>query len=160
MYEYIIYISITFIYSKLLIQILKLTATFNINNNKNAGKILNIFILPYLIPALFSLVLISINNFIPLFQLKDSNEFSLFFKIFKFGVVLTFIVAIYILISGGEWHYSNKSGGRDNRYKYNPYYPYYDDTTKEVCKQFLYLPIIFIIFLIIAFIIMIFLSKK
>lgn len=124
-------------------------------------KILNILFLPYFLTTLYILFILFINNFIVIYEFKNQKNFlEQFMFLFKWGIIFTFGIAVYILGAGGTWHYSTKGGGRDYRYKYNRYYPDYDDYAKTVCQHFLIIPTISVIIFISIYLIQNFLGKK
>ncbi|MDF3821874.1 hypothetical protein P3G55_18360 [Leptospira sp. 96542] len=142
MISFFIYFSFIFVVS----YSLKIIAAMPNPENKKESLYLTLYqtiFIPLFIPSIFSGILTFIQKIIFTFYKKfeTAQAPSIFSEIWIYSTIELFIICAIALFLG-SWKYSTKKGGRDSRYKNNPYIYIFSDKERKVAKKILTIPAI------------------
>lgn len=160
MITFFIYFSFIFV----VLKSLKVIARLPEPEGKKQSLIFNLYVtlfLPLFIPFIFSAILTFTQNFIFSFynNIEKTQPSSILFEIWLFALIELFVICLLAQFAGG-WLHSNKKGGRDSRYRENPYLYTYSERERGIARKILTIPFIVLLLFVIFTVLKIYLEKK
>ena len=155
---------ITFLIYFLFIFIVQKIAKLPEPEGKKDSLIYNFYLslfIPSFIPFIYSAILtfIQFNIFSFHNTFNKTSPSSILLEIWTFGLIELFIICILGQFAG-SWRHSTKKGGRNNRYRDNPYIYYFNEAERKIARKMLLIPLLALILVLLSIIFKAYIEKK